>query len=344
MRNIHTARTITALASALALTLVAGGGHAGAATSGNVRNGCKDQWLFNGVWRAEVTKIAPHMDGSQQTGWEVTEVWRNGTTQELAPVDTFMEDETLELNSGQIVSSSSTTGTLSFQSVAYHDFAQAAELTYTQLFIEQNLDPNDKPKAVDIAFDADKLATHKDKPQFSTHQYDFHFDLNCVATGAAAQAQSGSNQITAITGCRNQWLSNGLWKMRARTVGPDDGDPSSTTQIGWLVAEDWVALVKSTSPGDTGLTDQFIITTSGNNVASSNSTVATLTWQKLAYHEFSQGGGYSYSQPFRWSPFDPADKPTRLLVTFDKDAQNKREGVPHYKGLSDFRIDLTCTK
>jgi len=342
MRHILVGRTLLALAATLALTLSVGAHGAGAAAAGTSRNGCKDQWLFNGVWRAEVTKIAPHMDDGKQTGWEVTEVWRNGTTQELAPVNSSIMDETLELTSGKIAASSTTRGTLSFQTVAYHEFAQAAELTYTQIFLDLNLDPNDKPKAVDITFDGDTLATHTAQPQFSTRQYDFHFDLNCVATGAAAQAQGGSNQINAIVGCRNQWLSNGLWKVRARAVSPDDleGGP----QIGWLVAEDWIALVKSGSPGDTGILDQFLITTSGDDVASSNSTVATLTWQKLAYHAFAPGGGYSYSQNFRWSPFDPTDKPVRLLVTFDKTAQNKRDGVPHYKGLADFRIDLTCTK
>lgn len=342
MRHILVGRTLIASALTLAIALSIDAHGAGAASAGNSQNGCKDQWLFNGVWRARVTKVAPHMDGDKQTGWEVTEVWRNGTTQELAPVNSLIVDETLELSSGKIAASSSTTGTLSFQTVAYHEFAQAAELTYTQIFLDLNLDPNDKPKAVDITFDGATLATHTAQPQFSTRQYDFHFDLNCVATGAAASAQGGSNQITAIAGCRNQWLSNGLWKMRARSVSPDNGDGGP--QIGWLVAEDWVALVKSGSPGDTGMLDQFLITTSGDDVASSNSTVATLTWQKMAYHSFTPGGGFSYAQNFRWAPFDPADKPVRVLVTFDKTAQNKRDGVPHYKGLADFRIDLTCTK
>ncbi|HEY7994240.1 MAG TPA: hypothetical protein VID24_08520 [Candidatus Eremiobacteraceae bacterium] len=342
MRHTLVGRTLLASAATLAIALSNGALGAGAAAAGNSQNGCKDQWLFNGVWRAEVTKVAPHMDDGKQTGWEVTQVWRNGTKQEIAPINSFVVDETLELTSGQIVASSTTRGTLSFQTVAYHDFAQAAELTYTQLFLDPNVDPNDKPKSVDISFDAGELATHTDEPQFSTHQYDFRFDLNCVATGAAAQAQGGSNQVSAIAGCRNQWLSNGLWKMRARTVSPDDDDAGP--QIGWLVAEDWVALVNSSSAGDTGMGDQFLITTSGDDVASSNSTVATLTWQRLAYHEFAPGGGFSYSQNFRWAPFDPTDKPVRLLVTFDSVAQNKRDGVPHYKGLADFRIDLTCTK
>lgn len=341
MRHILIGRTLISCAAAIGIALAVGGHGAGAATS-NSRTGCKDQWLFNGVWRAEVTKIAPHMDGDKQTGWEVTEVWRNGSTVELAPVNSVMTDEKLELTNGQMLANETTVGTLSFQSIAYHEFAPAAEQTYTQLFVGPNIDPNNKPKAVDVLFDAAKLAPLH-WPQFTTHQYNFHFDLNCVATGAAAQAQGGSNQIDAVSGCRNQWLSDGIWKMRATSIMPDMGNPGDTNQYGWLVAEDWVALVK-TSPANTNVGDQFLVTASGQNVAASNSTVATLTAQTLDYHDFAKGELFSYKQNFRWSPLDVNDKPTRLLVTFNAQAQNQREGLPHFKLPANFRIDLTCTK
>lgn len=342
MRHDFTARITSVAALVFALLLIAGDVRAGAATTGNSRNGCKDQWLFNGVWRAEVTRVAPHTDGATQTGWEVTEVWRNGTTAELSPMDSAITDETLELSNGHMLASATTTGTLSFQTVAYHDFAPAAELTYTQLFIDPNLDPSNKPKALDVDFDANKLATLS-RPQFTTRRYDFHFDLSCTATGAAAQAQGGSNQIDAVSGCRNQWVSNGAWKMRATAVSADFGEPGSTTQIGWFVAQDWVALVKS-SPMDTSAGDQFLVTTSGQDVASSNSVDTTLTSQKLDYHDFAAGELFSYKQNFRWSPFDANDKPVRLLVTFDAVAQNKRDDAPHLKLPANFRIDLTCSK
>jgi len=341
MRQMLVGRTLIATAAAVGILLAIGVHSAGAATS-NSRTGCKNQWLFNGVWRAEVTKIAPHMEGDKQTGWEVTEVWRNGVQQELSPVDSVMQDEKLELSSGAMLASETTTGALSFQSVAYHEFAPAAEFTYVQLFIDPNVDPNNMPKAVDVMFDAAKLATLS-RPHFTTKQYDFRFDLSCVATGAAAQAQGGSNQVDAVSGCRNQWLSNGIWKMRATDVSPDNGDPSSTTQIGWLVGEQWTALAKK-APADTYVGDQFLITTSGQNVASSNSVVSTLTSQKLDYHEFAVGETFSYKQNFRWSPFDANDKPVRLLVTFDAVTQNKRDGQPHFKLPANFRIDLTCSK
>jgi len=51
------------------------------------REGCMNQWLFNGVWRVKVTNVEPYMSGNQQVGWQVTEVWRNGTSEELSPGD-----------------------------------------------------------------------------------------------------------------------------------------------------------------------------------------------------------------------------------------------------------------
>ena len=59
----------------------------------NSREGCKNQWLFNGVWRVKVTDVEPYMNGNQQTGWQVTEVWRNGSSQELSPKDSVLQDQ-----------------------------------------------------------------------------------------------------------------------------------------------------------------------------------------------------------------------------------------------------------
>jgi len=318
------------------------GAVADAATS---QTGCMNQWLFNGLWRAEVTKIAPHMDGATQTGWEVTEVWRNGATRELSPGDSQLVNQELELNTGSILATATMGGGLSMNAVAFHEFAPAAEFTYTQVFVAQNVDPNNKPKAVDVMFDGAKLAAFTRQPQFTTHRYNYHFNLGCVATGAAAQAQGGSTQIAAFEGCSNQWLSNGVWKMRATGVAPDNNNDPSSPQIGWLVTEDWVNLTgKTVAPWDTFTTDQYLITAGGSNVASSNGVSTGLTMQKLTMHEFASGEKFTYQQNFRWAGFSAGDKPTRLLVTFDAVSQNKRVNGPHFKMPGNFRINFECSK
>src|ERR1700682_4367537 len=146
------------LTGALIFGAVLTAGSAGLADA-NSREGCMNQWLFNGVWRVEVTKVEPYMNAGQQTGWQVTEVWRNGSTQELSPFDSVLKDETLELSNGSVQASATNTGSMSMNGVSGHSFAPAAQFTYTQVFVALSLDPSNKPKAVDIVFDEAKLAT-----------------------------------------------------------------------------------------------------------------------------------------------------------------------------------------
>jgi len=125
--------------------------------AGMASEGCMKQWMFNGVWRVQVTKVEPFMDGSQQVGWQVTESWRNGTRQEIAPADSLLKDEVLELADGSsIAASTSSSGTMSMGTIASHALAQAAQFTYVQVFRAATVNPAVKPKAVTILFDGDR--------------------------------------------------------------------------------------------------------------------------------------------------------------------------------------------
>ncbi|HLJ83306.1 MAG TPA: hypothetical protein VKT51_03900 [Candidatus Eremiobacteraceae bacterium] len=330
-----------ALPLLIALTALSSVASAGA----NSRDGCMNQWLFNGLWRVEVTKVEPYMNGGQQTGWQVTEVWRNGTSQELAPSDSVLKDQQLTLASGTMLASATTTGTMSLSSMQFHSFAPAAQFQYSQIFVAANVDPSDKPKAVDILFDAAKLSQLTLKPQFSTAQHDFHFRLDCVASGAAAQAQGGASEIQARQGCMGQWMSNGIWRMRATAVNPDNNNDPSSPQIGWMITQDWVNLAsRPLAPSDVFAQDEYLVTAGGQNVPSSNSAGTSMNQQQLQFRIFAPGSSFTYQQRFRWAGLDPNDKPTKLLVTFDGPKQNARVGQPHYTMPADFRIDLTCTK
>ena len=311
----------------------------------NSREGCMDQWLFNGVWRVQVTKVEPFMDGGRQTGWQVSEVWRNGSTQELSPNDSLLKDQVLELATGSISATATTSGTLSQNAVGFHSFAPAAQFTYTQVFVASSIDAANKPKAIDIVFDGAKLPSFKNRPQFTSSQYNFYFKLDCKASGAEAQAQGGSTQVAAREGCLHQWLSNGVWKMRATAISPDNDDAPNGPQIGWMITQDWVSLAsRPITPGDTLVGDQYLITQSGNNVASSNSAGTSMNKAQLDFHTFAAGGSFTYQQRFRWSNVLTTDKPVRLLVTFDAAKENVREHMPHYETPANFRINLECSK
>jgi hypothetical protein len=309
--------------------------------------GCMNQWLFNGVWRVQVTKVDPLMDGAQQVGWQVTEIWRNGSSQEIAPSDSVLQDQKIELKDGSsILASATTTGSLSLSGIAAHTFQTAAQFSYVQIFRSPtgNVDPANKAQALDILFDGAKLSQFHTKPQFTTQQYNFRFKLDCVATNAAAQAQGGATQVAAVPGCMNQWLSNGVWRVRATAIAPDMGN-DGTQQIGWMITEDWVNLFsRPIAPGGVNVTDQQLTLAGGNTVASSNTAGTTMNFGELANRTFPPGGSFTYTQRFRQAPFDASDKPIRLLFTFNAKAQSLYPHGPYYKNPADIRVDLTCTK
>src|ERR1700694_119006 len=181
------------------------------------RDGCAHQWMFNGVWRVRVTEFAHHIDSitNKQTGWDATEVWRNGTDRTLTPTsDSFPLSQQIVLQDGvKIASLDSTTGTLSQQQVDYHQFPPAAQFTHGQSFLSDSIDSNNKPMAVVIAFDAAKLQQYPGHPAFSVHPPNYRIKFDCNPTEIAhATARGGSYEVQAHEGCMNQWLSNGLWR------------------------------------------------------------------------------------------------------------------------------------
>jgi hypothetical protein len=306
--------------------------------------GCLQKWLFNGIWRVRATKVEPLMDGSQQVGWQVTEEWRNGTSQEIAPGDSLMKDQVLQLEDGtSIAASASNTGVLSMTGVSSHAFAPAAQFTYLQLFRTAGLKPAVKPKALTITFDGARLAQFKSRPQFTTARYNFRIKLDCKASGEQA-AQGGSYQIAGTQGCVNQWMSNGVWRVRATAIGPDNngGGP----QIGWMITEDWASLVnRPLAPGDTNVTDQQLVLASGNTIASSNSAGTQMNWMQLTTRTFAPRSLFTYQQRFRMSSFNASDKPVKLIVTFDANKEKLFTHMPQYKVIPpNFRIGLTCSK
>lgn len=339
-------RSMIVAAFALAIALGAPlASSADTAASLNAQEGCMNQWLFNGVWRVQVTKVEPFMDGARQVGWQVTEQWRNGSNQEIAPGDTVLKDQKLELKDGSsLLASETTTTSMSMGVLAAHTFQTAAQFSYVQIFRSATIDPTNKPVALDVLFDGAKLAQFHSKPQFTTHQYNFRFKLDCVASGAAAQAQGGSTQVAAVPGCLNQWVSNGVWRVRATAIGPDMGN-DGVAQIGWMVTEDWASLAnRKITAGNFNITDQQLTLGGGNTIASSNTAVTNMNMTELGVHEFPPGGSFTYKQRFRQAPFDPTDKPIRLLFTFNAKAQSLYPQGPYYKTPADFRIDLTCSK
>jgi hypothetical protein len=341
-RSIRTQALSAAVLAVFAVLAFAPSSGAGSTTP---QTGCMKQWLFNGVWRVQVDKFDPLMDGTEQVGWQVTEIWRNGSNVALTPgTDTFLKDETLELANGQRISTADTTdSTLSHQKVAYQEFPPSAQFTQVEEFrAAGTFDSNSKPTAVDIAFDAAQLAQHQDRPQFTTGKSDFRFKLDCTASASTQLVAGGSEEVPAAKGCENQWLSNGVWKMRVIGVGADEG--GGTSQIGWAVSEQWVNETGGPlTPDDSFIQDEQLVLESGNTIASSNTGGTELNSQLLVFHNFAAGAPFSYQQLFRPDTFSASDKPVRLLVTFDAASLKNHTDKPQFTAdPANFRISFHC--
>lgn len=317
------------------------------------REGCLQQWMFNGVWRVRVTAMSVHVgSGGVQDGWVVSEEWRNGTDRALSPgPDTFSKAQQITLSSGkQISTGDSTTATLSQQVVDYHEFPPAAPFKYQQIFLAPPgaFDVSDTPAAVSIAFDSAKLAEHPRTPQFSVKPADYKIKFGCSAAASAANdknAQGGSYEVQAQSGCLNQWMFNGIWRVRITGVEPNIND--SGKQTGWAVSEEWVNASKATiEPIDVLKGEQQLILASGDTIASTNSTGSTLTEQKLDYHDFAPGASFSHKQTFiLYTDVDPSNKPVKLLLLFDAKGMKERPNKPQYApGIANFRIAFKCSK
>ncbi|SMB82690.1 hypothetical protein [Deinococcus hopiensis] len=76
---------------------------AGGANALGSQEGCRGQWLFNGIWRMKVTDVTALRDDSRggHPGWGVTVEFRNGTKEALSLYHTGLEKGTsLALTTG----------------------------------------------------------------------------------------------------------------------------------------------------------------------------------------------------------------------------------------------------
>jgi hypothetical protein len=149
----------------------------------------------------------------------------------------------------------------------------------------------------------------------------------------------------------NQWMSNGVWKMRVTGIVPSPPDAAPQDVNGWRATQTWINITNrklwpgglyGTGEAPSNVSDEFLATQSGNNASSFNTVGGfSLGSRNIT---FPPGGSFTFSQLFIGGGLNGTDKPVRLLVTFNATTQNALAGMPHYHTPADFRIDLTCTK
>ncbi|OLV17648.1 hypothetical protein BOO71_0008464 [Deinococcus marmoris] len=162
----------------------------------------------------------------------------------------------------------------------------------------------------------------------------------------ALTAQGGANAKASVSGCINEWLFNGIWRMRVTKVQPFVDRSNSA---GWGVT---VEIKNGTNQtlklDDAGVIYDGAITLSfpdGNSWAKMDGRSA---WQDKTYAAMPQGSGTVYE--FQLFPESGMDKaavaayaPQKFLLDV---AKQKDDYVKASFSVPDpsFRVDLTCKK
>lgn len=170
------------------------------------------------------------------------------------------------------------------------------------------------------------------------------------ASAAAAQApEGGSTQVAAQSGCMNQWMFNGVWRVRVTNVA---FRPAGDHANGWDVSMQWAngTSLSGISPVDTKINELVLALANGDTLTANDSTTGALNEQQMAFHSFPASGQFSYTQMFlSGTTLDENNAPAKLLVTFDVAGYRKAAG-PNAKFWKlrepayNYRIDLTCKK
>lgn len=172
--------------------------------------------------------------------------------------------------------------------------------------------------------------------------------VNLKQLQAALAAPGGANQRVALEGCRNEWLFNGIWRMRVTKVEPI-GDPGRNNWPGWGVTVEWRnGTAQTVTLGKTGVEKGTAVAfADGNTWANSEGTA----WVDAVFKDVVQGATNTFTYRF-WLP-DGGDRnaalpaPQKLVITVDpNELKNWSVGrlVKYATPNPSFRVNLACAK
>lgn len=176
--------------------------------------------------------------------------------------------------------------------------------------------------------------------------------LTLTLPGASAQTAGGANQRISVEGCRNEFLFNGIWRMRITKVEairrPNTGDPGTPGYGVTLEIRNGVS--RSISLSKTGIQPSAkgidLVMPDGNTLELSG----VSEWVDVAFKSVPQGAGITYQLKYYY-PYGTADaqvqQPQKFLLEINtKELANWTETKDLKYGTANpsFRVDLTCTK
>ena len=157
-----------------------------------------------------------------------------------------------------------------------------------------------------------------------------------AAGRAATPPPGGANQRVSVEGCQNQWLFDGVWRVRVSNVSPTGSDATLEVRNGTKDA--------MTAP-DGGFAK---VNGQGIDMAYDDGSVQNLDLDatresyrsELSYKKLPPGGGAKTTLHFA-PPSNASAKPVKLLIAVDPSANSS----VHYPTKDpSFRVHLDCTK
>jgi hypothetical protein len=174
----------------------------------------------------------------------------------------------------------------------------------------------------------------------------FLFIVAFTAAGAGAATNpapppGGANQKNSLEGCMNQWLFNGVWRVRVTAFAPVED--FGTKGIGVSI-EVRNGTTKTLQLGNAGVDGQGagvdLITTDGDPLTLDASGFQT----SLGYKSVVQGGAAKATLHFHFpNGSDTSKKPGKFIMQFNQKAVQV-PGVKFPVKNPSLRVNLTCDK
>ena len=161
-----------------------------------------------------------------------------------------------------------------------------------------------------------------------------------VATAQPQKTHGGANQVNAVSGCMNQWLFNGVWRLRVTGVEPYEESGQTGYSVNVEIRNGTRTTTNLHSTGVQGEGEGVdLVTNSGDTLK-----LDDLDYQHLGFQDVIQGAGAHRKLLYHFSPGtqDVANqKPAKFIMLIDK---KQASGVHYTMPDPSFRVDLTCDK
>jgi hypothetical protein len=158
-------------------------------------------------------------------------------------------------------------------------------------------------------------------------------------------AAGGSHQLTAREGCMNEWLFDGLWRLRVLSV------TSVTDPTGLLPGYGVTIEVRNGSHVTTQLLKTGVaqgpaghLVFDDGNTLDATGAADIVAWNNVYFKNLPPSAGFTHTINYYFNP-KPATLPKPVKWLWDIDKSKEWNDAPRYT-IADpsFRVDLTCTK